>query len=231
MSNAHKLTKQQQLALRTRDVSVALDAGAGCGKTFVLTERFLSHLAPGDDALDLGELVAITFTEAAASEMRQRVRDKCLDRLADAPKDQAEYWLRLLRLLDGARISTIHSFCSTLVRSHALELGLDPGFSVLDQAAADVMLSESSDDYLRMALDKRDDDVRNLAVELGPWRAQEPPDAIAGARRRGPDRLGIKRPRRDGLRMAGLLSPAGRARRTPSTVPIARDPKDPRPDS
>src|SRR5438132_188178 len=108
------LTPQQKAAIRTRNVSVALSAGAGCGKTFVLTERFLSHLDPDNaDAppADLHELVAITFTDRAAREMRDRIRDKCYERLEQATSQQADYWLRLLRSLDSARISTIHSFC------------------------------------------------------------------------------------------------------------------------
>ncbi|TWT37691.1 ATP-dependent helicase/nuclease subunit A [Posidoniimonas corsicana] len=160
-------TEEQARAIQTRGVSVALDAGAGCGKTFVLTERFLSQLAPGDDALELHELVAITFTDAAAREMRERVRAKCLERLAAASADEAPHWLRLLRALDGARVSTIHAFCSTLVRNYALELGLDPSFHVLDQAAADVLLSEATDRRLRAMLEDRDADVMTLAADAG----------------------------------------------------------------
>ncbi|TWT77031.1 ATP-dependent helicase/nuclease subunit A [Posidoniimonas polymericola] len=160
-------TNEQSAAIETRGVSIALDAGAGCGKTFVLTERFLAQLAPGDDALELHELVAITFTEAAAREMRERVRGKCLERLAAAAADEAPHWLRLLRSLDAARVSTIHAFCSTLVRNYALELRLDPSFQVLDQAAADVLLSESTDRRLRSLLDDRDADVITLAAEFG----------------------------------------------------------------
>ncbi len=171
MSTALTYTDEQAAAITTRGVSIALDAGAGCGKTFVLTERFLSHLAPQQAAdaapLELHELVAITFTDAAAREMRQRVRAKCLERLRDARAEDADYWLRLLRSLDAARVSTIHAFCQTLVRAHALELGLDPSFHVLDQAAADVMLSEATDESLRLALDQRNDDVMQLAAEFG----------------------------------------------------------------
>lgn len=166
MTAAAQYTKQQQRAIAARGMSVALDAGAGCGKTFVLTERFLSHLAPSDNAFKLGELVAITFTDAAAREMRTRVRQKCLDRLEEAPDEQAGYWLRLLRSLDAARVSTIHAFCSNLVRAQALELGLDPNFHVLDQPAADVMMSEATDDWLRVALDRRNEDVMTLAADF-----------------------------------------------------------------
>jgi ATP-dependent helicase/nuclease subunit A len=149
-SNLPSWTDQQRRAIVARDVSVALSAGAGCGKTYVLTERFLSHLEPGNaDPARLGQLVAITFTERAAREMRNRIRTACRNRLLDCPEEEVEYWLELLRELDTARISTIHSFCGSLLRSHAVEAGLDPRFRVLDQAQADTLLSELIDEQLR----------------------------------------------------------------------------------
>ena len=114
------LTSQQQVAVATRDVSVALSAGAGCGKTHVLVERYLSHLAPdGDDSAEgaagLGGLIAITFTDRAAREMRDRVRRTCRERLQAARSEaEATAWLSLLRDLETARISTIHAFCCVL---------------------------------------------------------------------------------------------------------------------
>jgi len=137
---ARGLTDQQRRAVDARGVSVALSAGAGCGKTFVLTERFLAQLDPSGEGRGtrdggrsrLAELVAITFTERAAREMRNRIRTACRGRLLEAPADQAGYWLDLIRDLDSARISTIHSFCGTLLRSHAVEAGLDPQFRVVD---------------------------------------------------------------------------------------------------
>src|SRR5262245_28926956 len=101
------LTKEQELAVATRDVSVALSAGAGCGKTHVLTKRFLSHLDSGGIAGDgqpakLRQLIAITFTDAAAREMRSRIRSSIYERLEDgelADEEQLD-WLRLLREID-----------------------------------------------------------------------------------------------------------------------------------
>ncbi len=81
---ATALTEEQILARDTRDVSVSLSAGAGCGKTHVLTSRFLSHLDPTSarqrpSATELRQLIAITFTDAAAREMRTRIRHACYD--------------------------------------------------------------------------------------------------------------------------------------------------------
>lgn len=165
-----QLTPEQHAALAATDRSVSLAAGAGCGKTFVLTERFLSYLEPAElGALaELHELVAITFTEAAAREMRERVRKRCYERLSQAT-DPAEQraWRKLLRSLDGARISTIHSFCAKLLRSHAVEANLDPQFEQLDQANADLLRLRTLDERLRQLLLERDERVIQLATRFG----------------------------------------------------------------
>ncbi len=174
---ARGLTDQQHRAVAARNVSVALSAGAGCGKTFVLTERFLRQLQPPADGPAgrprLGQLVAITFTERAAREMRERIRAACQKRLLEAPESQANYWLELIRELDSARISTIHSFCGGLLRAHAVEARLDPQFRVLDQAQADTLLYELLDRQLRNRLAEQDEAVIELAVQFSPQRLHE----------------------------------------------------------
>ncbi|MEN6459098.1 MAG: UvrD-helicase domain-containing protein [Thermoguttaceae bacterium] len=169
--NLSGLTDQQHRAVTARGVSVAVSAGAGCGKTLVLTERFLAELepdgVPGGRRSRLGQLVAITFTERAAREMRDRIRKACRKRLEECPEPQADYWLQLIRDLDSARISTIHSFCASLLRAHAVEAGLDPRFRVLDGAQAGTLLFELTDDLLRERLADRDDDALTLVTRFG----------------------------------------------------------------
>src|SRR5262249_17292728 len=139
---------------------------------FVLTERFLSHFTPDGnhartvlDPSDLGRLVAITFTERAAREMRDRIRRKCYERLVSCP-EQAERWAALLRNLDSARISTIHSFCGSLLRSRAVEAGIDPQFQVLEQAQAQALLWEVIDQQLRILIAAHDENVFSLAARF-----------------------------------------------------------------
>ena len=178
------LTDEQRRAIHTRDVSVALSAGAGCGKTFTLVERYLSHLAPGDGAREreagdgrenngdrgapLSSLIAITFTERAAREMRERIEQACRARLlAAAGDDVAQSWLDRLRELEAARVSTIHSFCASLLRAHAVEAGLDPRFQVLEDAQAATLLAEIIDDELRRQLIDAAAPTRRLAAMFG----------------------------------------------------------------
>lgn len=170
-----EFTEEQRAAIETRGVNVSLSAGAGCGKTFVLSERFLAQLEPTDDdappADRLHQLIAITFTDRAAREMRDRIRKKCYERLEGAPPSQVDYWLRLLRSLDTARVSTIHSFCGALLRAHAVEAQLDPHFTVLEQTQADTLLAEVTEDVLREELSNSNsphhEAVVNLTAQFG----------------------------------------------------------------
>jgi ATP-dependent helicase/nuclease subunit A len=169
------LTPEQHAALTVRGTSVALSAGAGCGKTFVLTKRFLAELEPDGAGSKprLNQLVAITFTERAAREMRDRIRKACHGRLMECPEEQADYWLALIRDLDAARISTIHAFCAALLRAHAVEAGIDPRFRVLDGAQAGTLLFELTDDVLRDRLADRNEAVLALVTRFGLNRLRE----------------------------------------------------------
>src|SRR3954462_5317333 len=103
-----RLTEQQSLAVRTRAASVVLSSGAGCGKTHVLTRRYLAHLEEG---AEVGQVVAITFTDRAAREMRGRIRKAVLRHLDEAGTDEeVNRWEGHLRALETAQISTIHAF-------------------------------------------------------------------------------------------------------------------------
>jgi ATP-dependent helicase/nuclease subunit A len=172
---ATKLTDEQRAAIERRDVSVSLSAGAGCGKTHVLTNRFLSHLEPGAaDPARLSQLIAITFTDAAAREMRVRIRNACHDRLvAESDPARQAHWLGLVRELDTARVSTIHAFCTALLRAHAAEADLDPTFDVLEQGEADLLRLNVIDDVLRARLDRSDDDTLDPAATSGLARFKE----------------------------------------------------------
>ncbi len=157
----------------TKRVSVVLSAGAGCGKTSVLTQRFLSHLDPRSGTAELSNLVVITFTERAAREMRERIRGECLARLRTATAEQADHWLSIVREMDSARISTIHSFCSSLLRSHAVEAGIDPGFSLLNETLGPSYLQQAVKAGVHELLAADDADVAELVFEFGLGRACE----------------------------------------------------------
>jgi ATP-dependent helicase/nuclease subunit A len=161
------LTDEQYRAVVCRDASVVLSSGAGCGKTHVLTERYLSHLR---EEADVGNLVAITFTDRAARQMRERIRRAVLQELHAAPVEEAGHWEAHLRGLETAQITTIHSFCGTLLRQHAVEAGLDPGFDVVEDVLAASLEAEALTECLQALLPAQTDlgaDLRELVLLFG----------------------------------------------------------------
>jgi ATP-dependent helicase/nuclease subunit A len=131
----NELTDQQQRAVDVRGTSVVLSAIAGCGKTRVLTERYISHLVK--DRAAINEIVAFTFTDKAAREMRKRIRTLVRQRSKQAASDEEKRWWRdQERDLDLANIGTIHAFCTQLLQRFALLAGLDPNLEVLDETIA-----------------------------------------------------------------------------------------------
>ncbi|MGE3820882.1 MAG: UvrD-helicase domain-containing protein, partial [Isosphaeraceae bacterium] len=157
-------TPEQRRPLEVRGASVALSAGAGCGKTTVLTGRFLGALDAGPEALRT--IVAVTFTEKAARELRQRIRAACHLRLRQGGEN-ADDWLDVLRGLEAAPVSTFHTFCAGLLRRHALDARVDPDFETLDALIASSVRDESVGRFVRQKLADKDDDLVNLAVEYG----------------------------------------------------------------
>ncbi|WP_442481770.1 UvrD-helicase domain-containing protein [Aeoliella sp. SH292] len=165
MSTTITYTDQQANAIGASGVSLALDAGAGCGKTFVLTERYLKELARHDPERPdtrLSQLVAITFTDAAARELRTRIRKLVYDKIATTVGDERRNWLQLQRAIDTCRISTIHALCGNLLRQNAFTMGLDPMFSTLDGPSAAVLEAQAIEDTLRELLTTRDPDTMTL---------------------------------------------------------------------
>lgn len=146
--------------------NVLVVAGAGTGKTRTLVERAL-RLVLEEDA-SLNRMLLVTFTEAAAAEMRQRIRDALLARLQARP-DQARL-AEQVALLDTAFICTLHSFCLRLVREHACALGIDPEVTVLDSTQTQPLMAEALDTVLARQFEPgapRGEAVRDLIRRYG----------------------------------------------------------------
>ncbi|HEX4110582.1 MAG TPA: UvrD-helicase domain-containing protein, partial [Solirubrobacteraceae bacterium] len=124
-AQALTLTDEQERAAAARRGSMLLSAAAGSGKTAVLVERFVRAVA--EDGVDPARILAITFTERAAGELRERVRA----RLAAIGLPRAA------RETEGAAIGTIHGFCARVLRAHPLAAGVDPAVRVLDGPTAE----------------------------------------------------------------------------------------------
>lgn len=169
------LTPEQRAAV-LRDGSVGLSAGAGCGKTHVLTLRYLRHLeeearrATGLDVAKaaagaLHSAVAITFTDRAAREMRDRLRRR-LAELSRSEPERRGFWKAAYLGFEHARVGTFHSFCGGGLRTEAATLGLDPDFEQLDEAQAAALLREAVDDALRTRLGRPDSREQVETIDL-----------------------------------------------------------------
>jgi ATP-dependent helicase/nuclease subunit A len=134
----------QQLAAINGQGNLLLVAGAGTGKTHTLVERCLRFVI--EERVSLENILMVTFTEAAAAEMRARIRGALQQRQAARPDD--EHLAQQLALLDTARICTMHSFCLQLAREHFHELGLDPQFTVLDEPQTHPLVRAVFDELL-----------------------------------------------------------------------------------
>jgi ATP-dependent helicase/nuclease subunit A len=139
-------TPQQQAAIAAHG-DVLVIAGAGTGKTSTLVARILDRILVPAPQTSLDRLLVVTFTEAAALEMRHRLRMALEDRRLAAPADP---WLsEQLALLDVAQVSTLHAFCLRLIREHFHQLGLDPRFSVQDPMQDSVLRRRVLTEVLR----------------------------------------------------------------------------------
>ena len=130
-------TPEQQEVINLRDCSILVSAAAGSGKTAVLVERIVKMVCDGEKPVDIDRLLVVTFTNAAASEMRERVASGIAARLAEHP--DSEHIQRQAALLHNAQITTIDSFCLFLLRNHFNEIGLDPAFRIADEGEIRLM--------------------------------------------------------------------------------------------
>jgi len=139
------------------DLDLGVSAGAGTGKTWSLVERYVNVLTHGiKNGIGSSNMLALTFTEKAATEMKDRVRESVL-------KDGSDLDPSVIEELNWANISTIHSFCADLVRRYAIECGVTPGFQILDDNARATLMDEALE---RTLLGLSGDTSEDSAVRL-----------------------------------------------------------------
>lgn len=146
-------TEKQQEVIDARNSNILVSAAAGSGKTAVLTERIVQMVCDAEHPVDIDRLLVVTFTNAAAAEMRERVGLKLSERLASNP--QSEHLQRQMTLLHNAQITTIDSFCLYLLRNHFNEIGLDPAFRIPDEREIQLMRQEALSELLEDAFTEK----------------------------------------------------------------------------
>ena len=145
------------------DRNTVVWASAGTGKTRKLVETYVSLLEKGIDPL---RIAALTFTEKAAGEMRDRIRTAIWE-IGGRGNSPPAFWMQRLAMLPAAPISTIHGFCGLLLREHGLHLGIDPSFSILDEQRSLDLARESAVDTIRHEIRSGNAETARLFGDLG----------------------------------------------------------------
>jgi len=184
-------TKEQEEAISASGQDILVAAAAGSGKTAVLVERIIQKLLSEEDKVDIDSLLVVTFTNAAAQEMRNRIGEALEEALAEYPK--SNHLKKQLSLLQRAPISTLHSFCMEIVRQYAYLLDIDPSFRIGNPLEIDLMKQDVMDELLeewygeeaekseaffqvvdRFSSDRNDADVEKLILDLYTFSRQNP---------------------------------------------------------
>ena len=168
---AVEFTPEQQNAVDSRGGALIVAAAAGSGKTAVLVERAIRRVTDDENPADIDSLLIVTFTNAAAGEMRERIAASLLQQLAQNPTSGR--LRRQLALLGSARIQTVHSFCLDLVRQNFSQCGVSPSFRLLDKAESELLKDQAMEEALekKYAQEQEDPDfqaaVENFAEDRG----------------------------------------------------------------
>ena len=137
-------TEDQLRAIESRDGTLLVSAAAGSGKTAVLVERLLRRVER--DGADIDRFLMITYTNAAASELRAKIIDAIAKRLADAPDDRR--MARQARIVHRAKISSIHAYCTQVLRTHGHLRGIASDFKIMDEGEAETLRRQALCDLL-----------------------------------------------------------------------------------
>jgi len=164
----NKWTEEQLKAIELKDRRLLVSAAAGSGKTAVLVERIIRRIMDRSDPMSVDRLLVMTFTRAAASEMKERIRQRLLDALET--ESDPEVLLRLgeqVAIIDGASIQTIDSFCMDVVRDHTDELDIDPNIRVADESELKLIKADVLEEMLEAYYEKADEDFINFVEAYG----------------------------------------------------------------
>ena len=163
-------TTAQQAAIEARDCNLLVSAAAGSGKTAVLVERIIRLIL--EDSVGIDKLLIVTFSNAAAGEMRERILRALTDALSQHP-EQAPFLRKQIHKIGKAYIMTLHAFCNDIVRKHFIEIGLDPSFKIGEVNTMALMKQEALSQVLEAAYAEGDEDFAYLTESYGGNRSDD----------------------------------------------------------
>ncbi len=155
-----KWTKEQLEVIESRECNLLVAAAAGSGKTAVLVERIIQMITSRENPIDIDKLLVVTFTNAAASEMRERIGDAIGKALDENPENK--HLQNQLVLLNKSSITTIHSFCLDVIKSNFHRVSLDPNFRIGDQTECAILKQEAIEEVFEDLYEERDEGFLNL---------------------------------------------------------------------
>ena len=150
---AFKPTEEQARIINARNTSLLVSAAAGSGKTAVLVERIVSLVCDKENPVDIDRILVVTFTQAAAAEMKERVLKRIGEILEGDPEN--EHLLRQQTLVHRALITTTDSFCLDVIRNHFQDIGIEPDFRVVDDGEAELIRADVLRDVLERAYEEK----------------------------------------------------------------------------
>lgn len=153
-----KWTREQNLAINEKESNILVAAAAGSGKTAVLVERIINKVI--NEKIDIDKILVVTFTNAAASEMRERILDAIYKRLEDEPENA--HLQRQINLLNKASISTIHAFCLDVIRNNFFEIDTSANFRVGDTTEVELIKQEVLEDLFEQKYEEENEEFLNL---------------------------------------------------------------------
>ncbi|MCM0740975.1 helicase-exonuclease AddAB subunit AddA [Clostridioides difficile] len=155
-----KWTKEQLEVIESRECNLLVAAAAGSGKTAVLVECIIQMITSRENPIDIDKLLVVTFTNAAASEMRERIGDAIGKALDENPENK--HLQNQLVLLNKSSITTIHSFCLDVIKSNFHRISLDPNFRIGDQTECAILKQEAIEEVFEDLYEERDEGFLNL---------------------------------------------------------------------
>lgn len=159
-----KFTPEQQQAIDQRNCNLLVSAAAGSGKTAVLVERIINLIKDNENPVDVDRLLVVTFTEAAAYEMKQRITLALSKALENDPFN--EHLRKQINLLNKASISTIHSFCNSVIRKYFHIISVDPSYKIGDTAEISIMQEEILNDIFLEEYEKENNEIFYELIEI-----------------------------------------------------------------
>lgn len=165
-------TNEQREAIELRDRNLLVAAAAGSGKTAVLVERIIQIVIK--DKIDIDQLLVVTFTQAAAAEMRERISRAIHEELDQSDEHNQEHLRRQLSLLNRASISTLHAFCTEVIKDYFHLIDIDPRFRIADNTEALIIKSECMEEMLEEQYQKASPEFLMLVEMFGGNRDDTP---------------------------------------------------------